>query len=116
MTCMHCAMRVKKAIEALTGINSLNVEVGKAELSYDESQISRTDIEAAIIKAGYKIKILISLFSQFREFLLLFFAQRAQQVQDGQALPRLRQEYDPCFYRLREFRDSSYSCGRFLPL
>ena len=56
MTCMHCAMRVKKAIEALTGIAGLNVEVGKAELSYDESQISRTDIEAAIIKAGYKIK------------------------------------------------------------
>jgi len=56
MTCMHCAMRVKKAIETLTGITGLNVEVGKAELSYDESQISRTDIEAAIIKAGYKIK------------------------------------------------------------
>jgi len=56
MTCMHCAMRVKKAIEALPGISGLNVEVAKAELSYDESQISRTDIEAAIIKAGYTIK------------------------------------------------------------
>jgi len=56
MTCMHCAMRVKKAIEALSGINSLNVTVGKAELRYDESQTSTSDIEAAIIKAGYKIK------------------------------------------------------------
>ncbi len=56
MTCMHCAMRVKKAIEALAGINSLNVEVGKAELRYDESQTSKPDIEAAITKAGYKIK------------------------------------------------------------
>jgi len=56
MTCMHCAMRVKKAIEALTGIDSLNVEVGMAVLRYDESQTSKTDIEAAIIKAGYKIK------------------------------------------------------------
>jgi len=56
MSCMHCAMRVKKAIEALAGINSLNVEVGKAEVSYDESQITRPDIEAAIIKAGYKIR------------------------------------------------------------
>lgn len=56
MSCMHCVMRVKKSIEALTGIKSLNVEVGKAELRYDESHISRPDIEAAIIKAGYKIK------------------------------------------------------------
>ena len=56
MSCMHCAMRVKKAIEALSGISSLNVEVGKAELNYDETQTSRSDIEAAIIKAGYKIK------------------------------------------------------------
>lgn len=56
MTCMHCAMRVKKAIEALPGINSLNVEVGKAELSYNESQATMSDIESAITKAGYKIK------------------------------------------------------------
>jgi len=34
----------------------LNVEVGMAVLRYDESQTSKTDIEAAIIKAGYKIK------------------------------------------------------------
>lgn len=56
MSCMHCAMRVKKAIEALAGINSLNVEVGKAELRYDEAQTTRSDIETAILKAGYKIK------------------------------------------------------------
>ncbi len=56
MSCMHCAMRVKKAIEALPGISSLNVEVGKAELSYDDAQTSKTDIEAAITKVGYKIK------------------------------------------------------------
>jgi len=56
MTCMHCAMRVKKAIEALAGINSLKVEVGTAEVRYDESLTSKSDIEAAILKAGYKIR------------------------------------------------------------
>lgn len=56
MSCMHCAMRVKKAIEALSGIDSVNVEVGKADVHYDESLASKSDIEAAIIKAGYKIK------------------------------------------------------------
>jgi copper chaperone len=56
MSCMHCVMRVKKALSDLTGISSLNVEVGKAELQFDESQITKSDIEAAISKAGYKIK------------------------------------------------------------
>lgn len=56
MSCMHCAMRVKKAIETLHGINSLNVEVGKAVISFDESRISKAEIEAAINKAGYKIR------------------------------------------------------------
>ncbi|MBI5633676.1 MAG: heavy-metal-associated domain-containing protein [Nitrospirae bacterium] len=58
MSCMHCAMRVKKAIEALPGILRLNVEVGKAELQFDESQTSRQAIEAAVTKAGYKISSL----------------------------------------------------------
>lgn len=56
MSCMHCAMRVKKAIESLTGISSLEVEVGKAQINYNEALTSRADIEAAIVRAGYKIK------------------------------------------------------------
>ncbi len=56
MSCQHCVMRVKKAIEALAGISSANVEVGKAKVSFDESKIQKKDIEAAIVKAGYKIK------------------------------------------------------------
>lgn len=56
MSCMHCVMRVKKAIEALPGISGLNVEVGKADLQFDESQTTRATIEAAVIKAGYKIR------------------------------------------------------------
>ena len=56
MSCMHCVMRVKKAIEVLPGINDLNVEVGKADVSFDVTKTSQKDIEAAITKAGYKIK------------------------------------------------------------
>ena len=55
MSCMHCAMRVKKAIEGIAGIESLQVEVGKADVTFDESKTGRPDIEAAITKAGYKI-------------------------------------------------------------
>ena len=56
MSCMHCAMRVTKAIESLPGINTVNVEVGKADVSFDDTKTSQKDIEAAITKAGYKIK------------------------------------------------------------
>jgi copper chaperone len=56
MSCQHCVMRVKKAIEGLAGVSSLNVEIGQAKVSFDESKIHKTAIEAAIVKAGYKIK------------------------------------------------------------
>ena len=32
------------------------VEVGKADVAFDESKIQQKDVEAAITKAGYKIK------------------------------------------------------------
>ena len=56
MSCQHCVMRVKKAIEGLSGISNLSVEVGSAKMSFDESKIQQMDIENAIVKAGYKIK------------------------------------------------------------
>jgi copper chaperone len=56
MSCQHCVMRVKKAIEGLSGISSLNVETGEAKVTFDESKVQKSDIEAAIVKAGYKIK------------------------------------------------------------
>jgi len=56
MSCMHCVMRVKKAIEGLSGINNVNVEIGKATVSFDDTKTSQKEIEAAITKAGYKIK------------------------------------------------------------
>jgi copper chaperone len=57
MSCMHCVMRVKKALENLAGINNLNVEVGKATVMFDDTKTSQKDIEAAIAKAGYKVKV-----------------------------------------------------------
>jgi copper chaperone CopZ len=48
-------MRVKKAIEGLPGIGTLNVEIGKATVSFDEDKTSQKEIQAAIVKAGYKV-------------------------------------------------------------
>jgi copper chaperone len=56
MSCQHCVMRVKKAIEGLAGVSSLSVEIGEAKVSFDETKIQKKDIEAAVAKAGYKVK------------------------------------------------------------
>jgi copper chaperone len=56
MSCQHCVMRVKRALEGLAGISDLTVEVGSAQMTFDESKIQQADIENTITKAGYKIK------------------------------------------------------------
>jgi copper chaperone len=56
MSCQHCVMRVKKAIEGLAGVSSLSVEIGQAKVSFDETKMQKKDIEAAVVKAGYKVK------------------------------------------------------------
>lgn len=56
MSCQHCVMRVKKAIEGLAGIGDLTVEVGQVTVTFDESKVQQQDIEDAIVKSGYKIK------------------------------------------------------------
>jgi copper chaperone len=56
MSCQHCVMRVKKAIAGLAGVSILSVDIGQAKVSFDETKIQRKDIEAAVVKAGYKVK------------------------------------------------------------
>lgn len=56
MSCQHCVMRVKKAVEGLAGVGDLAVEVGQVTVTFDESKVQQKDIEEAIVKSGYKIK------------------------------------------------------------
>lgn len=55
MSCMHCVGAVRKAVDGLDGVNSSEVEIGKAIVDFDEGKLSQGDIEAAIVNAGYKI-------------------------------------------------------------
>jgi copper chaperone len=55
MSCQHCVMRVKKALEGLNGIARLNVSVGQADVTFDDTKVLQKDIEDTIIKAGYRI-------------------------------------------------------------
>jgi len=56
MSCQHCVMAVKKAVDSLNGVDGSEVEVGSATVKFDDSVLKAEDIEAAIVNSGYKIK------------------------------------------------------------
>ena len=55
MSCQHCVMRVRKAVDELPGVSHSEVNIGTARVEYDESKVKGTDLEQAIEKAGYKV-------------------------------------------------------------
>ncbi len=55
MTCMHCVMRVKKAVESVRGVQSSDVQIGTVKVTFDEAAVKKEDIEQAITSAGYKV-------------------------------------------------------------
>jgi len=55
MHCQHCVMNVKKALDALDGVSNTEIEIGSAKVTFDDSKLTKADLEGAIIKAGYKV-------------------------------------------------------------
>jgi len=55
MSCQHCVMRVKKAVDAVEGVQSSEVEVGSARVVFDESKTTEDAIRNAISGAGYRV-------------------------------------------------------------
>ncbi len=56
MSCQHCVMAVRKALSAVAGVDSSDVEIGSAVVKYDEARATRKDLEAAVEKAGFTVK------------------------------------------------------------
>jgi copper chaperone CopZ len=55
MTCNHCVMHVKKELEKMTGVNVKEVNIGSAEIEFDENLVSAGDFSLVIEEAGYKL-------------------------------------------------------------
>ncbi len=55
MSCQHCVMSVKQAVEAIDGVTSAEVTVGAAVVTFDESKVNKDAIEQAVQKAGYTV-------------------------------------------------------------
>ncbi|SDJ85451.1 copper chaperone CopZ [Sediminibacillus albus] len=57
MTCGHCQSSVKGALEGLAGVQNAEVDLatGKVDVSYDESQVTLTDMREAVEEQGYDV-------------------------------------------------------------
>lgn len=57
MSCQHCKAAVTEALEALAGVQSVQVdlETGTAEITYEEGSVTTEQVQAAIEEAGYEL-------------------------------------------------------------
>lgn len=55
MSCQHCVMSVKKAVDSVKGVSSSDVEIGSARVVYDESVTDKIEIVKAVQSSGYKV-------------------------------------------------------------
>jgi len=55
MSCGHCIMAVKKELSKLPQLSVEDVQIGKARVQYDETEVGRQDIARAIETAGYRL-------------------------------------------------------------
>ena len=56
MMCQHCVMHVKKALEAVDGVQSVEVSLEKNEAKVSlTKEVSRDDFKQVIEDAGYEL-------------------------------------------------------------
>ena len=56
MSCGHCVAAVKSALEAVPGVDVLDVRIGQATLNADD-KLSTDAIRAAVADAGYRAEV-----------------------------------------------------------
>lgn len=56
MSCMHCQLRVKKAVEAVEGVQGadVNLQTKQVTVDYEEGKANLEKVRAAIRDAGYE--------------------------------------------------------------
>ena len=55
MSCQHCVMELKKQLTKLD-IKINDVQIGSAEIDYDDEKISQAQLEEAVKEAGFVLK------------------------------------------------------------
>ncbi len=55
MSCNHCVSSVNKALSSTEGVEVKNVEIGKAEVSYDADKVTHEQLVEAIEDIGFEV-------------------------------------------------------------
>lgn len=56
MSCGHCVGQVTKALTLLDGVQVNAVRVGEAQVAYDQTRITPSDVARAVTEAGYEVQ------------------------------------------------------------
>ncbi|MBR2426498.1 MAG: heavy-metal-associated domain-containing protein [Lentisphaeria bacterium] len=59
MRCAGCSAHIEKDVKALNGIAlvEINLSTGEMIVEYDENAVTKEDIAATVVKAGFKVSI-----------------------------------------------------------
>ena len=53
MSCGHCLNAVNRALSSVPGVRIDAVRIGRADVSYDETTTTVSELEGAVAEAGY---------------------------------------------------------------
>jgi copper chaperone CopZ len=57
MSCGHCLNAVSRALGAVPGVRIDAIRIGRADVSYDESNTGPAQLAAAVSDAGYRATV-----------------------------------------------------------
>lgn len=55
MSCGHCVMTVRNALESIEGVSVDEVRIGQATVQFDESAVQADAVAEAVRDAGYDV-------------------------------------------------------------
>ncbi|MBT9139480.1 MAG: Copper chaperone CopZ [Dehalococcoidia bacterium] len=57
LSCNHCKMKIEKALKTVAGVENVrvNLDSGEAEVNFDAAKISKAELKAVIVDAGYEV-------------------------------------------------------------
>jgi copper chaperone CopZ len=57
MSCGHCVNALNRALSAVPGVRVDAIRIGRADVTYDESTTGPSQLEAAVVDAGYRATV-----------------------------------------------------------
>ncbi len=59
MSCGHCVMHVKSALEGVEGVSSAQVDLIKKSAMVEGENLSDASLKAAVVEAGYSVSAVL---------------------------------------------------------